>query len=213
MNGAHKFRGSVFEHLCAARIGYDCVSHCRGVGSFIIVSERVYLQRVTEARAGDDPIEASFRANAKLAYAIAARILGSQADAEDLLQDLFLVAQRDLRVIENQAAVRQWFATATVRLARRRLSRRKWLSFFGHDGQVYDTAVARSASPEQHALLRSVFDILAKLPVAQRVAWTLRYVEGMPLQLVAESCECSLATAKRHIAAAQKVVEEAVSDD
>ncbi len=177
------------------------------------MSERVYLQRVEDVRVGDDPIEASFRANAKLAYAIAARILGNPHDAEDLLQDLFLIARRDLKAIEHPAAVRQWYATATVRLARRRLSRRKWFSFLGTEAPVYDNAVARTASPEQHTLLRSVFGVLAKLPVVQRVAWTLRYVEGMPLQIVAESCDCSLATAKRHIAAAQAFIEEAMSDE
>jgi RNA polymerase sigma-70 factor (ECF subfamily) len=39
-----------------------------------------------------------------------------------------------------------------------------------------------------------------------RIAWTLRMVEGLELAEVASACGCSLATAKRRIAAAEVVV-------
>ena len=51
---------------------------------------------------------------------------------------------------------------------------------------------------------------LDRLGVAERVAWTLRYVEGEPLGTVAELCECSLATAKRRIRAAQDHLREVI---
>jgi RNA polymerase sigma-70 factor (ECF subfamily) len=38
--------------------------------------------------------------------------------------------------------------------------------------------------------------------VEQRLAWTLRHIEGERLEDVAARCGCSLATAKRRIAAA-----------
>ena len=44
-----------------------------------------------------------------------------------------------------------------------------------------------------------------------RVAWTLNYVEGETLEEVARLCGCSLATAKRRIAAAQRFIEEKLS--
>jgi len=60
--------------------------------------------------------------------------------------------------------------------------------------------------------------VLKKLPAQDRMAWMLRHVEGMPLSEVATHCDCSLATAKRRIASAHRVVErhleiEQVSDD
>jgi RNA polymerase sigma-70 factor (ECF subfamily) len=41
-----------------------------------------------------------------------------------------------------------------------------------------------------------------------RIAWTLRYVEREKLEEVARLCGCSLATAKRRIAATQAAIEE-----
>jgi RNA polymerase sigma-70 factor (ECF subfamily) len=55
--------------------------------------------------------------------------------------------------------------------------------------------------------------VLDELPAAERLAWTLRHVEGERLEQVARQCGCSLATAKRRIAAAQDAIEQAVSDD
>ena len=49
-----------------------------------------------------------------------------------------------------------------------------------------------------------------KLTDPSRVAWQLRYVEGYRLDEVAGLCHCSLATAKRRIADAEKRVHQVV---
>ena len=49
-------------------------------------------------------------------------------------------------------------------------------------------------------------EVLARLAVPVRIAWMLRHVEGWPLDDVAAHCACSLATAKRRIAAAQSEI-------
>lgn len=45
--------------------------------------------------------------------------------------------------------------------------------------------------------------MLESLPLEERLAWSLRHVEGHALEEVAAACDCSLATAKRRIAAAE----------
>ena len=49
-------------------------------------------------------------------------------------------------------------------------------------------------------MLEALYAALAALPVDERLAWTLRHVEGSTLEEVAVGCGCSLATAKRRIA-------------
>jgi RNA polymerase sigma-70 factor (ECF subfamily) len=44
----------------------------------------------------------------------------------------------------------------------------------------------------------------------QSAAWELRYVDGHKLEQVASLCDCSLATAKRRIAAADAIVRQHV---
>jgi RNA polymerase sigma-70 factor (ECF subfamily) len=86
-------------------------------------------------------------------------------------------------------------------------------SFFGLDDPVtYGSVIDPSASPEQKALLGRVYRVLDGMPTNERVAWALRYVEGEPLESVAVLSGCSLATAKRRIAAAARTIEEAFAD-
>jgi RNA polymerase sigma-70 factor (ECF subfamily) len=51
------------------------------------------------------------------------------------------------------------------------------------------------------------------VPPRDRIAWTLRYIEGQQLEEVAGICGCSLATAKRRISAAQERIERAFADE
>ena len=74
--------------------------------------------------------------------------------------------------------------------------------------ELRDTGI----SPERQALLARVYTVLDKLSVEQRLAWTLRHVEGEKLEQVAEHCSCSLATAKRRIASAHARIQSEMDD-
>jgi len=167
-----------------------------------------YLRLVADAPVREEPpVTAAFRANVRLAHAIAFRILGREGEVEDLLQDLFVAAQRDLGDLSNEFSVRKWFTVATVRLARRRSRRQRLLRFFGFDEPILCDVPSTEATPEQRAQVIALNTTLGLLSLELRVAWTLRHLEGLSLAEVAEACDCSLATAKRRIAAAADVIE------
>jgi RNA polymerase sigma-70 factor (ECF subfamily) len=166
---------------------------------------------------GEEPggplsLEAAFRAYVKYVGAIALKILGRDEEVDDVVQDVFIVAHKGLRTLRDGDAVKQWLGTVTVRVAGRRLRVRRFRAFLGMDERGYEDVAAPGASPEQRAVLASVYRVLDRLPVNDRVAWTLRHVEGMDLDAVAQACECSLATAKRRIAAARAKLDEALAD-
>jgi RNA polymerase sigma-70 factor (ECF subfamily) len=71
-----------------------------------------------------------------------------------------------------------------------------------------DVVASAEASPEVRALLAQVYALLRTLPADDRIAWTLRHVERHRLEDVAELAGCSLATAKRRIARAQRYLSE-----
>lgn len=83
------------------------------------------------------------------------------------------------------------------------------MRFFGVDEPGFGAFVSPTATPEQQAQVKALYAILGRVPLEDRIAWTLRNLEGMPLADVADACGCSLATAKRRIAAAQELIEEA----
>lgn len=151
-----------------------------------------------------------FRRYAGYVAAVAHRLLGRDDEVDDTLQEVFLVAVRQLDQVRDPGALKGWLARVTVRVARRRLTFRRWRTRLGIEhAEGYESVADPSASPEERALIARVYRLLDQLPANERIAWTLRHVEGESLAEVAELCGCSLATAKRRILAAGRFLEEA----
>lgn len=160
-------------------------------------------------------VDALFRAYSGYVAQVALRLVGRDEDVDDVVQEVFVVSLKGLDRLRDAAAIKGWLATVAVRVARRRLRLRKLWSAIGLDdagGGVAD-AIAPGAGPEDRAVLSRVYAALEELPVDERIAWTLRHVEGEQLEAVAKLCGCSLATAKRRISAAHEKLERLVSDD
>jgi RNA polymerase sigma-70 factor (ECF subfamily) len=168
--------------------------------------------------AAEPPVESLdldtlFRRYSSYVAAVAHRLLGRDDDVDDTVQEVFLAAVRGLRSVRDPQAVKSWLACIAVRVARRKLRKRRVRSFFGlDDPATYGRVTDPGASPEQRALLERVYRVLDEMPTGDRIAWSLRYVEGEPLESVATMAGCSLATAKRRIRAASRTIEEAFSD-
>jgi RNA polymerase sigma-70 factor (ECF subfamily) len=144
---------------------------------------------------------------------IGLRLLGRESDVDDLIQEVFLAAFRQRDQLRDPNATKNWLATIAVRTARRQLRRRRLRQFVGLDsGGPAMELQDQTLSPEKRALLARVYEILDGMGVDKRLAWTLRFVEGEKLERVAEKCGCSLATAKRRIAAAQAHLQAEMED-
>ena len=164
--------------------------------------------RVVSAPAGQTVFQRFSRDVARLAF----RLVGRDGDVDDLVQDVFLAAHRSMPVGLPDVEARRWLSTVAVRLAGRRLRRRRIATFFGFgDDGPDELLLATGASPETSAVLAQLYRRLDGLPVPERLAWTLRHVENESLDDVARLCRCSLATAKRRIAKAQLVLTEGTS--
>jgi RNA polymerase sigma-70 factor (ECF subfamily) len=158
-------------------------------------------------------LDALFRRFGPYVARVAFRLLGRDSDVDDTVQEVFLVAVRSVGSVRDPNAVKAWLARITVRVARRRLRKRKLRSFFGVDDPgVYEKLADLGASPEDRALLARVYRVLEGIPANCRIAWALRYIEGEPLESVAALSSCSLATVKRRIAEASRTLDEAFSD-
>jgi RNA polymerase sigma-70 factor, ECF subfamily len=159
-------------------------------------------------------LEEAFRRYAPHVARVGFRILGSRDQMQDLVQDVFLKAHDWIARIDDPLALKSWLTTVTVREARTRLRLRRMRSFLHlDDSHGYASIASPTASPAERALATEIYRILDGVAANARVAWTLRYVEGLTLPETAQHCGCSLATAKRRIAAVQRTVLEALRDD
>jgi RNA polymerase sigma-70 factor (ECF subfamily) len=159
-------------------------------------------------------LEEAFKQYASHVAAIGFRILGSRDQMQDLVQDVFLKAHDWIARIDDPRALKSWLTTVTVREARQRLRLRRMRAFLHlADNHNYASVASPTASPAERALATEIYRILDGVPVSARVAWTLRYVEGLTLPEIAQHCGCSLATVKRRVAEVHRTVLEALRDD
>ncbi len=168
---------------------------------------------------GGDPRaeELLYRRHVRAVATTVTRLLSRSNEAEDVVQETFLTAFRDLRQLRKVESFRSWLLQIAVRIVHRRFRRRALLRSLGLDRTPDDATLTSeidpAASPEMRAELMALDDVLRALPAPERIAWVLRHVEGYLLEEIAAACRCSLATAKARIARAQRRIAVHVAFD
>jgi RNA polymerase sigma-70 factor (ECF subfamily) len=143
------------------------------------------------------------------------RVLGPDSEIEDVAHDVFVAAFIALDRLREPAALRSFLISIAIRKARRLIRRRtRWRFVASVPPAELPEREAAAASVDVTEALRTTYRILAGLPVDDRIAFTLRAVDGMELTSVAEVTGVSLATVKRRIARAEsKFLELASQSD
>ena len=169
--------------------------------------------RLVETADDDRSLGGIYRRYGRYVAAVILRLDGRSAELEDLVQDVFLVAARGIAQVRDPAAIKGWLATIAVRTVRKRLLRRRARRFLGLDASAgYENLVDPAASPVERVLIASIFRLLDEMPVADRLAFSLRYIQGETVEQVAELTGCSLATANRRIARTLRTLEKRMAD-
>lgn len=132
------------------------------------------------------------------------RVLGSSSEIDDLTQEVLIRVFARLDRVRDAASLRPFVTSTTVFVARetlRRRARKRWLVFTA-PAELPEIELP-NATPEVRRAVEAFYRVLAKLPVDERVAFSLRYIEGMELTEVAWASEVSLSTIKRRLKAAE----------
>jgi RNA polymerase sigma-70 factor (ECF subfamily) len=138
---------------------------------------------------------------------IVRRVLGwnRRAELSDVVHDAFIAAFRSAGSLRNPEALSGWVrsvATHTALNCIRSRKARAWLHFFAPESLPEPEPVPRAVDEVKEAHDRTYL-VLDRLPTEERVAFALRFIEGMELREVAEACRVSLATIKRRLARAE----------
>jgi RNA polymerase sigma-70 factor, ECF subfamily len=167
------------------------------------VGRAAELALVERCRRGElGAFEELYRAHAGRLYSLACRMLGNPADAEDLLQEIFLAAHRKLDGFRGEAALGTWlYRLATNQILDHLRSRA------ARAGQITDglddaTVLADAASGRLAERALTKMDLeraLAQLPDGCRAAFLLHDVEGLEHQEVAEVLGIAEGTSKSQV--------------
>lgn len=167
---------------------------------------------VLRARMGDRRAEDTiYRRHAPAVLRAVDRMLGDRDESDDVVQEAFETGLARLASLRDPAALRPWLLSIALRRVHRRFRRRKLLRALGLRSRDADTELlaeqaSDAATPEQRAELALVDAALARLGDDERIAWILRFVEGLELAEIAIACGCSATTIKRRLAAADAQV-------
>jgi RNA polymerase sigma-70 factor (ECF subfamily) len=145
-----------------------------------------------------------------MVYSTAVRLVGNEAQAQDIAQDVFLKAFEHFDRLRSSPTIGGWLKTVTTNLSLNHLSRyRKRWRFFSEfqredqeeeqpelDFAVPDTLFDELAADERHLLVEQA---LSQLPEHQRVVLVLYHFEEMPYEEIARTRHISLAKVKTDI--------------
>jgi len=171
-------------------------------------AEKILLD---QARAGHEQAFAQLvEAHSEKTVALAWRLTGQRADAEELAQEAFLRLFKSLATFRGESSVGTWLYRTTTRLAidhlRRETLKRKIFFFRGNDADQFDPfelAVDPSASPQEQLLARETAgrmqQQLNRLPPRQKAVFVLRHMEGLPLKEIAVTLGLEEGTVKAHL--------------
>src|SRR5262245_13831258 len=149
-----------------------------------------------------------------LVRTILRRGLGTN-DVDDISQEVFINLYRSLSDLRDCKSLRSFIIGITLHLAGTELRRRRaraWLRLTP-TGSLSDYDVPACDDPEARRALSRLYGILDQLGTRARLAFILRYIQGMELTEVAEALRISLATAKRQLARASSRVFTLVQSD
>jgi RNA polymerase sigma-70 factor (ECF subfamily) len=168
--------------------------------------DRMALAR---ARSGDsDAFRTLVERHSRYLFGVAQRLTGSATDAEDVVQEAWLKAHRQLAKFEERADVRTWLHRITVNCAIDLIRARRHRED-SHDPADLDTAtvgdVAHDSCPTPERLAegaeiqRRVGEAMARLTGLERAAFTLRHLEGLSIEDVGAALGLKTSATKHSI--------------
>jgi RNA polymerase sigma-70 factor (ECF subfamily) len=135
-------------------------------------------------------------------FAVAARMLGSRAEAEEIAQETFLRAHRALPDFRGDARLGTWLYGIASRLCLNRLASSERRLARRDDDALADAvapgpdAAARLERSELEAALR---EAIAALPEERRIVVILRDIEGLSYEEIAEALQLEPGTVRSRL--------------
>ena len=162
-----------------------------------------------------------FRRHRGRVHACLYRVLGTNRDMDDLLQEAFIQVFQSLRGWRAEASLSTWIDRVSVRVAYRYLSqrgRRIQTDVLDGDegGATIDGAIVEGPGARRQLArdgVKRLYAVLDELGAASRLAFTLHEIDGRPLSEVAALVGSTVTATKLRVWRARKKIEQAASED
>jgi RNA polymerase sigma-70 factor (ECF subfamily) len=162
---------------------------------------------VSRARTGDpDAFRLLVERHSQPIFRVAYRMTGNEHDADDVVQETFLRAYRQLGRFEERANFGTWLHRIAINCALDLLRARGRMDrYYGGDPEEAEMNGTIRSEPEQDRLLISaelreqVAAAMERLSGNERTAFVLRHFEGMPVEEIGKTLGIQVNAAKHTI--------------
>lgn len=150
-------------------------------------------------RRGDErAFEQLYRLHADGLFHLAERMLGSAADAADVLQETFIAVFRRIETWRGEGSLKSWLYQIAVRFALRAKRRRPFTVDFEDEEQMPPPAV--NDPPPAEMDFRAAVDLeIRRLPTRARMVFVMHTVNGMTHPEIAKALEIDEGTSKSQL--------------
>jgi RNA polymerase sigma-70 factor (ECF subfamily) len=169
---------------------------------------------IERLRSGEhEAFEVLFRRYVNRVYRQAIALVGNDADAEEIVQEVFLTIYQKAKSFRGDSAFSTWLYRLTMNVSLTRLRRRKsgkalnlddFLPHYREDGHhqvrpVFNWANEVELRLEKDELRRLLQDAMKQLPPAQRAVIILSDVEGISNREISEILGLSIPAVKARL--------------
>jgi RNA polymerase sigma-70 factor, ECF subfamily len=162
--------------------------------------EETDLAAIGRVIAGDsDAFGLLVERHSRSVFRLAYRITSNESDAEEVVQEAFLRAFREIRRYESRASFSTWVGTIAANCALDVIRKRK--RFVDTEDEI--VSVCEAPGPDREANSRRIGEVIAttmsQLSVQERTAFSLRHYEGMPIEAISRELGLSENATKQSI--------------
>jgi RNA polymerase sigma-70 factor (ECF subfamily) len=174
------------------------------------------LVELTLKRLGKDqrPFEELYRRHQAMVWRICQRFMGSPRDAEEVMQETFFRAYRNLAKFQGRSSFKTWIYRIAVNTNHNALKKRmKLLERGATPLEEFSEVLPGSINPEKQLLILEQRSQLAaafeRLKGADMEILRLREIEGLRYTEIAKELGIKLSTAKMRVIRARVALQEA----
>ncbi|MET3923447.1 RNA polymerase sigma factor [Arthrobacter sp. UYEF20] len=132
-----------------------------------------------------------------------ARLTGSTADADDVVQESLLQAWQQMDTLRDKGAVRAWLMRITGSRGIDCLRRRKHYPFSSAQMETFDPATGPEEAAVLNAGMSALSLALGLLPEDQRKCWALKEIGGLSYEDIAHELNISPVSVRGKLARAR----------